>query len=369
MDIIGIICEYNPFHNGHIYHLNKIKEMYPNSLIILILNGYFLERGEISILTKEDKVKIALQNNIDLVIELPFVFGCQSADTFADISIKMLNELNTQKLIFGSECNDINFLTKVAQKQLEDDFNQSVKNNLKKGMNYPTALNKSLNINLNSPNDLLAISYIKSIIKNNFNIEPISIQRTNNYHDTSSNDSIISASNIRNKLKHNLDISNYTPYSHLIKNVNKELLFNILKYKIISEPNLSKYLTVDEGIEYKLLKEINNVESIDELILKIKSKRYTYNRLQRMLIHILIGLTKEDIQNLKLEYIKVLGFNYKGQEYLKSINSNLLIQRKISDEYLAQKYELISSSIYDLLTNEKTLEFELSNKPIIKRTI
>ena len=364
MDIIGIICEYNPFHNGHIYHINKIKEMYPNSLIILVLNGYFLERGEISILTKETKVKIALQNNIDLVIELPFVFGSQSADTFADISIKMLNELNVQKIIFGSECNDIDYLTSIANKQLKEDFNQNVKNNLDKGMNYPTALNKSLNIELNSPNDLLAISYIKSIIKNKFNITPITIQRTSDYHDTLSNDIIISASNIREKIKNREDISPYTPYYPYIKFINYSLLFNLLKYKIMTELNLNKYLTVNEGIENRLLKEINNAKNIDELIKSIKSKRYTYNRLQRMLIHILIGLTKEDVKNLKLEYIKVLGFNTKGQKYLKNIKSNLLIQRKISDNYLSQKYELIASNIYDLLTDENTIEFELSNKPI-----
>ena len=366
MDIIGIICEYNPFHNGHIYHLKKIKEMYPNSLIILVLNGYFLERGEISILTKEDKVKIALQNNIDLVIELPFVFGCQSADTFANISIKMLNELNTQKLIFGSECNDIEFLTKVAKKQLEDNFNQSVKNNLKKGMNYPTALNKSLDINLNSPNDLLAISYIKSIIKNNYNIEPISIQRTNDYHDISSNDNIISASNIRNKLNHNYNISKYTPYSHLIKNVNKDLFFNILKYKIVTDPCLNQYLTVDEGIEHKLIKEINNVNSIDELINRIKSKRYTYNRINRMLLHILIGLTKEDRNKLELAYIKVLGFNSIGQKHLNNLEKDIPIQRKINENFLAQQYELKAANIYDMLLNKNALKFELNNKPIKK---
>jgi predicted nucleotidyltransferase len=178
MDVIGIICEYNPFHNGHLYHINKIKEMYPNSLIVLVLNGYFLERGEISILTKEDKVKISLDNNIDIIAELPFVFGSQSADTFAEAAVIILNYLGVQKLVFGSECNDIDLLTSIASKELKENLNQKIKENLKEGCNYPTALNKSLGININTPNDLLGISYIKAIIKNKLKIKPITIKRT-----------------------------------------------------------------------------------------------------------------------------------------------------------------------------------------------
>lgn len=366
MDIIGIICEYNPFHNGHLYHINKIKEMYPDSLIVLALNGYFLERGEVSILTKEDKIKIALENNIDIVIELPFVFGCQSADTFAESACIMLNYLGCQKLVFGSECNDISLLTKLAQKQLELGFNERVKKSIKNGDNYPTALNKAIGININTPNDLLGISYIKAIIKNRLKMEPVSIQRTNNYHDTSSNDEIISASNIREKIKKDIDISKYTPYYNKTININEIALFNLLKSKILTDHNLSAYLTVDEGIEYKLIKEINNVNNLNDLIDKVKSKRYTYNRIRRMLIHILIGLTKEDRNKSIIEYIKVLGFNSKGQKYLKSLKSDIPIQRKISDKFLVQKYELKASAIYDILTNGNSLQYELKNKPIKK---
>ena len=249
MEKIGIICEYNPFHNGHKYHINKIKEMYPDSLIILVLNGYFLERGEISILTKEEKVKIALNNNIDIVVELPFVFGSQSADTFSESASLMLNYLGCNKLIFGSESNDIKLLTKIANKQLNEDIHNKIKSNLKSGLNYPTALNKTLEIDVNTPNDLLGISYIKAILKNKLKLEPITIKRTNNYHDIESNEDIISASNIREKIKNNQKVDKYTNYAQNIVLPNMELLFNLLKYKIITDANLNKYLTVDEGIE------------------------------------------------------------------------------------------------------------------------
>ncbi len=368
MDIIGIICEYNPFHNGHKYHIDKIKELYPNSLIVLVLNGYFLERGEVSVLTKEQKTKVALENNIDIVLELPFVFGSNSADIFAESAVTMLNYLNVNKIIFGSESNDIKMLTRIAKRQLEEDFDQKVKENLKKGINYPTALNKSLETDLNTPNDLLGVAYVKAISKNNFKIEAITIKRTNSFHDITSNNSIVSASNIRTKFKDKQNVNKYTNYAHLIQNINEELLFNLLKYKILTEPHLNKYLSVDEGIENKLTKEIKKTNSIDELIMKVKSKRYTYNRIRRMLIHILIGLTKENKNNMTLEYIKVLGFSKNGQEYLNKIKKNSLvpITRKISEEYLAQQYELKASLIYDLLTNNSTYEFELKNKPIIK---
>ena len=118
VNIIGIICEYNPFHNGHVYHLEKVKQLFPDSLVILVLNGYFLQRGEVSIISKEDKVKIALLNGIDIVIELPFVFGSQSADIFANISITMLNAMHCEYVVFGSEINDLNILNKITDQIL-----------------------------------------------------------------------------------------------------------------------------------------------------------------------------------------------------------------------------------------------------------
>jgi len=364
MDIIGIIAEYNPFHNGHIYHINKIKELYPNSLIILVLNGYFLERGEVSIISKYNKTKLALDNNIDIVLELPTLFGTQSADTFSDASIKILNELGVEKIIFGSESNDIDKLSNIAKKQIESELD--IKKYLSEGLNYPTSLNKALDSNISTPNDILGITYIKTILKNKYNIEPITIKRTNDYHDINSNDEIISASNIREKIKNNIDITSYLPNKEYINEINEELLFDLIKYKINIIDDLSIYLTVDEGIENKIKKEINKVNTIDELILKIKSKRYTYNRLRRMLIHILLDIKKEDA-NLLLTHIHLLGFNKIGQKYINSIKkkTNIPILTKIDETDKIRNIELKASILYTMLTNEST-EFEQQNKPIIK---
>ncbi|MCR5223766.1 MAG: nucleotidyltransferase family protein, partial [Bacilli bacterium] len=211
MDIIGVIAEFNPFHNGHLYYIDKIKELYPNSILILCLNGYFLERGEISIESKEEKTRLALKYGIDIVVELPCLYGVNSGDYFGDASVKILNELKVNKIIFGSECNNIDKLNNIANIQLNGDIDNKIKEYLDQGDNYPTALNKAIGESVDSPNDLLAVSYIKSIISNRFNIEPITIQRTNGYHDNNSNDNIISASNIRNKLLNNQNIDKYIP--------------------------------------------------------------------------------------------------------------------------------------------------------------
>lgn len=363
MEIIGIICEYNPFHNGHIYHINEIKKMYPDSLLVLCLNGYFCQRGDISILTKEDKIKIALENRVDLVVELPCVYSTQSADVFADASIKILNMLRVDRIVFGSECNNIEYLENIAKKQLDNDYRKTLKEYLNKGMNYPSALNKALDINLNSPNDLLGISYIKSIIGNNFNIKYDCIKRTSNYLDTLSNDDIVSASNIREKLKNNICVNKYINYDYCFKVINEDLLFNLIKYKVICNKNLNMYLDVDEGLEYKIIKEINNCNSFEELVFKIKSKRYTYNRIKRMLIHILIGISKLD-NVVDINYVKVLGFNKNGQEYLNRLDDKR-ISCKIDCSFKERKYELISVRIYDMLTGSNCYNFEINNRPVI----
>ncbi len=366
MEVIGIICEYNPFHNGHLYHIKKIKELYPNSLIILVLNGYFLERGEISILSKEAKTKIALAHGIDIILELPVIYGTQSADTFASVALKILNNFHVNKIIFGSESNEIEKIKEIASKQLDEEYNKLVKEYLDNGLNYPTALAKALNIDFEFlPNDLLGISYTKAIIQNNYNIEPITIKRTSAYHDTSSNDHIVSASNIREKIKNNEDISKYIPINikDFINNTNYDNYFRLLKYKINTDNDLNEYLDVDEGIEYRLLEYINKSKNIDEFINNIKTKRYTYNKLNRMFIHILLSFLKTD--NVDIEYIRILGFNSNGKKYLNSIKENLEISTNINKDSIQYKYELKASIIYDLINNTNTYEFEQRNKPII----
>ena len=363
MKKIGIICEYNPFHNGHLYHLEKIKEMYPDSLIILVMSSSFTERGEISILNKWEKTEIALYHGIDLVIELPFVFSSQSADIFAKGAVNILKELNIDTLVFGSESNDPQKLIDIAKIQLENkEYDNIVKEYLNKGENYPTAMSKALsNIckdTVTLPNDILGLSYTKEILKQNTNIEIVTIQRTNDFHNKELDNKIVSASAIRNNLNDE-NLSNYVPditYKYLKEKKPNNNYFNYLKYKILTEQEeISKYQTVDEGIHNRILKYIEESNSMEELIEKIKTKRYTYNKLNRMFTHILCGFTKEEAKNIKLEYIRVLGFNNKGIKHLNKIKKEITLPiiTNFKKEYeVLLKQETKIDKIYSLITND-----------------
>lgn len=379
MNIIGIIAEYNPIHLGHIYQINKIKEQFPNSIIIVITNTCFTERGEVSILNKWDKTKICLDNNIDIVIELPFAFATQSADIFAKGALEILNKLKINILAFGSESNDLDKLEMIVDAQLNNkNYDNKVKEYLKKGINYPTAMSKALNDLLNytitDPNDLLGISYIKEIKKNNYPITPFTIKRIGNYHEKEINNNIISASLIRTLLKNNNDINPFIPHNtinYLYKNISIETYFPYLKYKIISTNNLSIYQTVEEGIENRIQKVIHNSNSWEELIKNIKTKRYTYNKINRMLLHILTSFTKEEANNIKIDYIRILGFNQQGKEYLNKIKKDIDVPYITSYKKNISKLldlEQRITSIYYLPINPIETINEYKRKPIIKNS-
>ena len=369
-DVVGIICEYNPFHNGHVYHLSKVKEMFPNSLVVLVMSSCFTERGEISILNKWDKTKIALDYGVDLVIELPFFYATNSGDYFAEGSIKILKELNCNYLVFGSELNDINELERLASIQINNkEFDNLVKQYTDLGNNYPTSLSlatKDLtSTSIKSPNDLLAISYIKKIKELNANIVPVSIKRTNDYH--------TSATIIREAIKNNKNIDKYVPNEviNMINNIDYQKYFNLIKYKILSENNLDKYLDINEGLDKRIKKVINKSNNLEELIKLIKTKRYTYNKINRILLHIYTGTTKDEIDKLnKLTYIRVLGFNKEGKNYIKSLRLHsttpIITNYHELDDYILNN-ELKVTYLYNYLINKEELNLiELKSIPVNK---
>jgi len=376
MHIIGLIAEYNPFHNGHLYQINKIKELYPDSIIIAVVSSSFTQRGDISLLNKWDKTKIALDNGIDIVLELPFVFATQSSDIFAKGEIKILEKLNIDILVFGTETDNIEEIKKVAQVQINNHkYDNLVKKYLSKGLNYPTATNKAVEEltghKIDSPNDLLALSYIKQILIDKTNIEVTNIKRTTSYHGTEINNNITSASNIRTLYQHDQKIDNLIPFnSKYLYKINMNNLFSYLKYIIITEENnLNLYQTVDEGIENRILKVIDKSNTYEELINNIKTKRYTYNKISRMLLHILTNFTKEEAKNINIDYIRILGFSENGKKYLnkikKQIELPLITGYKKNISKILDK-ELQVTKIYSLITDHNLIKKEYQNKPIIK---
>ncbi len=361
---IGIICEYNPFHNGHIYHLNKIKDLYPDSTIILIMSGNITQRGDISIIDKWGKTEIALNNGIDLIVELPFLYACNTSDIFAQGAITLLKELKVDKIIFGSETNSVEQLELLADIQINNKQYQDItKRYLSKGLNYPTACSKALydltNINISKPNDLLGLSYIKEIKLQHTNIEPISILRTNNYNDTELKNEISSATSIRLALKEKKDISKYVPKETLNYLNNMKYLddyFILIKYQILSN-DISNIYQMNDKIKNRIYKFISDSYSLDEFINYIKTKNYTYNRLKRLMIYILFNISNNDWKYFK-NYIRILGFSHNGQHYLNIIKKEIklpLITNFSSSKGLLNLDLRINNILYSMDSNDKEL--------------
>ena len=374
--VVGIVAEYNPFHNGHLYQINKIREKYKDATIVVVCSSSFTQRGDTSILNKFDKAKVALNNGVNLVVELPYVYSTQSSDIFASAAIKILNYLKVDTICFGTERDSIDEIKKCADTQLNNpEYDKIVKEQLDLGINYPTALNKALkkliSIEITEPNDLLALSYLKEIIKNKYNIEIFSIKRTNDFHDINSNEMIVSASNIRNKLINNIDIKDKVPSDvyEILKNIKfNNKYFEFLKYKINSEDDLEKYLDVDEGLSSRIRNSIDKSNSLEELIQNIKTKRYTYNKISRMLNHILCSFTKDERDQVKtIEYIRILGFDEGGQRHLNSIKDDIDIKilNKFDTSYKALEIEKRVSSIYSMIMCD-IMNKEVKNIPVKK---
>ena len=372
--VVGIVCEYNPFHNGHLYQINKVKKKYKDSIIIACLSGTFTQRGELSVLNKWDKAKVALENGVDIVIELPYVYATQSSDIFARYSVALLNKLYVDVLCFGSETENIDKIKEAAKYQVNDiNFDIITKKYLSEGVSYPTALNKALEelcgITITEPNDLLALSYLKEIYRNGYFMDIYNIKRTSSYHDLDSNAKVVSASNIRTRLLEKKDIKDKVPNNvyELLKDKNMESkYFEYLKYKILTENNLEKFVDVDEGLSTRIKKVINKSNSLDELIKNIKTKRYTYNKISRMLNHIFCSFTKEDNKKVRyLEYIRILGFTEKGRSYLNEIKSeiDIPILNKYNTRYDALRIEKRITELYSYIYEDINKQ-EIQNIPI-----
>lgn len=356
---VGVIAEYNPFHNGHLYHLNKVKEMFKDAYLILVLIGNFTQRGEISVINKWDKTKIALDHGYDLVVELPFLFATQSANYYAKGAISILNYLKCDYLVFGSESNDVKMLEEVVDLTNNDNYENLIKKHIDKGINYPLACSLALKeisgITIDKPNDVLALEYVRSIKQTKSKIKPISIKRTNDYHEEEINKEITSATSIRKNINNKKLIIKAMPKEVMkyIDKIDYDKYFNFIKYQIITSNDLSCYLDVDEGIENKLKKAINDSKDINDLILKVKSKRYSYNKIQRMLLHIVCKIKKED-NDLTIKYLRILGLSNKGKSILKEIKNEIDIPiiTKYKKEYdNLFKMDFKANNVYSLLTN------------------
>lgn len=377
MKILGIVVEYNPFHTGHLYHLEKAKEIVQPDLTIAIMSGNYVQRGEVAIIDKFKRSELAIKYGVDLVIELPFVYVSQSADYFCKGAIDLLYHIGVTDLVFGSECGTIETFKEIAyaiEKQ-PDTYNQYVRNAMNQGLRYPDACNQALSQLLGksivTPNDLLGLGYVKEVIFNHYPINLHCIERSNDYHETTLN-KVASATALRKALFNYEDVHEYLfDMSYYTKLYKQSDFFSYLKYQIIiqDENSLKKLHLVDEGIENLLKKVIYQVNCYDELVSTLTSKRYTKTRIQRMLLHILLNNTKQEIQNaLSVDYLHILKMNQKGQAYLHQIKK--ICDYKIITNLSTYKHPAldleIKTSKFLALQDDSILEQEFKNIPIIK---
>lgn len=375
MKATGIVVEYNPFHNGHKYHLQKTKELNPNNIIIAVMSGDFVQRGEPSIIDRWTKTKMALANGVDLVIELPVFYSSQSAEIFAKGAVGILEELKCESMVFGSESGKINELKRISTLQESEEFKIKLKERLKSGDSYPTAHSSTMKeilgeSELNS-NDILGLEYIKAIRYWKSSIIPMTLKREKvGYHDTNIVGDFASATKIREHLKKNEEISSivtqesfntlkeYSNFTYM------ENFYPFIRYELIKNSNnLSGIQDMEIGFENRLLE--NAIKSInyDEFFKSISNRRYTTGRVQRVLTHTLLALTTNITEEVKksIPYVRVLGFNSKGREYLSYLkkfdNSKIITSyKKMNENFSPEVCSLIefnerSSQIYRLINN------------------
>jgi len=381
MKVLGIIVEYNPFHNGHIYHIQKAKELTQCDYTIAVMSSSFVQRGEPAIIDKWTRSSIAIEFGVDLVLELPFVYACQSADYFAKGAIDLLHAIGVTDICFGSEDGNIQTFIEIANaiENHQQQYNQLIQNFMKEGNRYPDACNQALKMilgkEIKTPNDLLGLSYVKEIISNHYQITPHCFKRTNHYHDTTLQD-IASATAIRHALYQQKDISHTLPHPHLYQN---DLyffndFFPYLRYQILtsSTHELKNYHMVDEGLENVLKKQIDYSYDMDQFIQKLLSKRYTKPRIQRMIIHILMKNTKEDIKKaMNIDYLRILAMNDQGRSYLNQIKKVCpyhIMTNFSSYHHPALDIELKATQLLSLLndTSQSLITKEFSHIPYIK---
>ena len=291
---IGIIAEYNPFHNGHKYQLDQAKLLFPGEKVVVIMSGEYVQRGEIAIASFEERKKAALENGADEVIELPFEYATQAAHIFAAGAVKIANDNNITKLFFGSESNDPKRLMLIAKtiKERENEYNQVLRANLKQGFSFPlsaaNALSKLIGRPIELPNDILGLEYCKAIVNNGYNIEPFTIQRTVGFHSEVPAGNFASASYIRNLVKEGKDYSKYTtmkldPNRDRIENHYPEF------QRIVRETpaeELKNIKMISEGME-NLFKKHIDAPTYDEFVNRTNSRRYTSSRIKRVMLYVL----------------------------------------------------------------------------------
>ena len=352
MRVTGIITEYNPFHNGHLYHIEKTRELTGEDVLIAVMSGNWTQRGEPAVCPKWERAKCAAENGVDLVIELPYVYATQSADRFAYGAVRMLENAGCDSLVFGSECGNLESLQEIADIPFDTD---RFKENMDAGFSYPKSY--SYFETHYGPNDILAIAYLKQL--KNTSMKPYCIERTVPYFDEHI-ETIASGYGIRNALRKGKDISSSTPMAHALKTIPSwEDYYPFVRTLLLtmSPEDLAKRFLVSEGIENHMIKAARLHPTFEGFLNTCVTRRYTESRIRRILVQILTQNTTETVRALEdPSYVRVLAFNDTGKEYLKLLRKKedvKVASRYIQVPYAYRQLEYKATAAYALGFNEE----------------
>lgn len=400
MKAVGLVTEYNPFHNGHLYHLNKAMELTGADISVAVMSGDFVQRGEPAVLDKYVRASMALNSGVNLVVELPVNYAVSSAESFAVGALKVLDYIKADSIAFGSESGDIERLSKLAHILCdnEDALYKEISKYTANGISYAAARQKTVEkltdkdtaAMLTSSNNILAVEYLKAIIKNNYAIKPYTVQRQGDaYNDTDIRSDYASATALRGNLKAD-NISKYIPVKAgliLSSNTNYiypdditealftrllDILFASSYDKNVFIENVMKYPDVNKEIAGRLYKSAmdmitrtvpqgaeskeNGVFSFGSLCEHIKTKEVPLSRIKRALVRITLGLDKKHMEKYSnAPYIRVLGFDKKGQEYLSYIRKTVEVPliTKTADYKEMLLDDIHAANIYNMIVAGK----------------
>lgn len=354
MTITGIIAEFNPFHNGHKYLLSQAE-----GVKIVAMSGNFVQRGEPAIVDKWTRAEMALRNGADLVVELPFLVAVQSADYFAQGAVDILERLGVDKLAFGTEENlDYQHFSQIYadNQQKMVDYLQNLPDNL----SYPQKTQKmwetfaGVNFTGNTPNHILGLSYAKACAGKSIKLSPIMRQGAG-YHSLETDVAFASATNLRIHRQDKAFVDKFMPQADLFlgaPQVTWENYFQLLKYQIVTNPDLTGIFQVNEEFASRIRSAIRSVATVDELVDKVATKRYTKARIRRILTYILVGAVEKPLP----EAVHVLGFTEKGQKHLKTVKKYVDIVARIG------------AKPWDAVTQQADQVYQLGNPYLQEQT-
>ncbi len=348
MKAVGLVVEYNPFHNGHLYHLQSAKQLADADVVIAVMSGNFLQRGEMAIVDKWARARVALQSGVDIVIELPPTLSVQRADLFADAAVQILHAIGCESLVFGSESGEIEQFAMIANAVAtnKDAYDQLVREQMTTGISYPSAAGNAMRLisnqmqlnaytsarlDLSSPNNNLGYHYVASILKHQFAIEPLTITRKGAaYHAVQAESGFASATSIRKSIfEHGDELTTYAPavmneaictYLGIYGALHHwEAYWPLLQYKLQSSSpkQLARMYEMREGIEHRFLHTVRTATSFTTFIEQVKTKRYSWARLGRLSTYLLLNMEAEMmVKHQSPTYLRLLGATQIGRDYL-----------------------------------------------------